>query len=116
MSLLAMCMPILAGKKDTWLAAIQQINSPEAKPDADAIRENAGVHERAFLQETSDGDFVILTYDGENPVESFGKIMENLPPDFAEFVMDMAVLGYPTQFLPRKNKISKDFTKKLGQA
>ena len=31
MSLLAMCMPILAGKKDTWLAAIQQINSAEAK-------------------------------------------------------------------------------------
>ena len=89
MSLLAMCMPILAGKKDTWLAAIQQINSPEAKPDADAIREIAGVHERAFLQETPDGDFVILTYDGENPVESFGKIMENLPPDFAEFVMEV---------------------------
>tara|TARA_B100000886_G_C20244822_1_gene416176 strand:+ start:295 stop:624 length:330 start_codon:yes stop_codon:yes gene_type:complete len=89
MSLLAMCMPILAGKKEAWLAAIQQINSPDAKPDADAIRENAGVHERAFLQETPDGDFVILTYEGENPVESFGKIMENLPPDFAEFVMDI---------------------------
>ena len=77
MSLLAMCMPILAGKKETWLAAIQQINSPDAKPDADAIRENAD------LQETPNGDFVILTYDGENPLESFGKIMENLPPDFA---------------------------------
>ena len=49
MSLLAMCMPILAGKKEAWLAAIQQINSPDVKPDADAIRENAGVHERAFL-------------------------------------------------------------------
>ena len=75
MSLLAMHMPILARKKETWLAAIQQINSPDAKPDADAIRENASVHERAFLKETPNGDFVILTYDGENPLESFGKIM-----------------------------------------
>ena len=89
MSLLVMCMPILPGKKEAWLEAVKQLNSPEAKSDADAIRENAGVHERTFLQETPDGDFVILTYDGENPIESFGKIMENLPPDFAEFVMDI---------------------------
>ena len=89
MSLLAMCMPILPGKKEAWFEAVKQLNTPEAKSEADAIRENAGVHERAFLQETPAGDFVILTYDGENPVESFGKIMENLPADFAEFVMDI---------------------------
>ena len=89
MSLLAMCMPILPGKKEAWLEAVKQLNSPEAKSDADAIRENAGVRERAFFQETPGGDFVILTYDGENPVESFGKIMETLPADFAEFVMDI---------------------------
>ncbi len=89
MSLLALCMPILPGKKEVWLEAVKQLNSPEGKPAADSIRENAGVHERAFLQETPSGDFVILTYDGENPIESFGKIMENLPADFAEFVMDI---------------------------
>ena len=89
MSLIAMCMPILPGKKEAWLEAVKQLNSPEAKPAADSIRENAGVHERAFLQETPNGDFVILTYEGENPVESFGKIMENLPADFADFVMDI---------------------------
>ena len=50
MSLLAMCMPILPGKKEAWLEAVKQLNSPEAKPAADSIRENAGVHERAFLQ------------------------------------------------------------------
>ncbi len=34
MSLLAMCMPILPGKKEAWLEAVKQLNSPEAKPAA----------------------------------------------------------------------------------
>jgi len=54
------------------------------KKDTDSIRENAGVHERSFLQESPDGDFVILTFEGDDPVAGWGKIMEifqtNLPP------------------------------------
>ena len=76
-------------KKEAWKSAVKQINSPEVKPGVDSIRENAGVHERTFLQETPKGDFVILTYEGENPIESYGKIMKNLPDDFADFVMDI---------------------------
>ena len=78
MPLLAMCLPILPGKKEAWKSAVKQINSPEVKPGVDSIRENAGVHERTFLQETPKGDFVILTYEGENPIESYGIIMKNL--------------------------------------
>ena len=40
-------------------------------PNFAASREDAGVHERSFLQETSAGDFVILTFEGENPEASF---------------------------------------------
>ena len=65
MAALAMVMPILPGKKDKWLKMIEEINSPAAKPDFDVVRENAGLHERTFLQETPIGDFVILTYDGD---------------------------------------------------
>ena len=36
-----------------------------------ASREGVGVHERSFLQETSAGDFVILTFDGVDPEASF---------------------------------------------
>ena len=89
MSLLAMVMPILPGKKETWLATIEQMKSAEVKPSVDSVREEAGVHERTFLQETPNGDFVIITYEGDNPAESFGKIMANLPEDFAEFVKEV---------------------------
>ena len=39
-----------AWKKEAWLEAVKQLNSPEAKPAADSIRENAGVHEERFLK------------------------------------------------------------------
>ena len=72
MAALAMVMPILPGKKDKWLAMINEVTSAAAKPEFDAVRENAGVHERTFLQETPNGDFVILTYEGDDPIASFG--------------------------------------------
>jgi len=53
------------------------------KKDTDSIRENAGVNERSFLQESLDGDFVILTFEGHDPVAGWGTIMENLPDEFA---------------------------------
>ena len=89
MSLLAMMVPILPGKKDVWLAGIEQMKSAEVKPSTDALREKAGVHERTFLQETPNGDFVILTYEGDNPVESYAKIMAGIQEDFAKFAMDV---------------------------
>ena len=83
MALLSMCLPILPGKKETWLQMMNTINEASAKVEMDKSRENAGVHERTFLQETPNGDFVILTFEGENPAESLGKIwhlpLKNLP-------------------------------------
>ena len=89
MAALAMVMPILPGKKDKWLKMIEEINSPAAKPDFDAVRENAGLHERTFLQETPMGDFVILTYDGDDPIAGFGQIMQTMDDDFAAFALDV---------------------------
>ena len=53
------------------------------KKDTDSICENAGVNERSFLQESPDGDFVILTFEGADPVAGWSKIMENLLDEFA---------------------------------
>ena len=50
MALLAMCMPILPGKKEMWLEKMNQINQEPAKSEFDASREDAGVYERSFLQ------------------------------------------------------------------
>ena len=86
MALMAMCMPILPGKKDMWKAMIDQVKQD---PNFVGAREAAGVHERTFLQETPHGDFVILTFEGDNPEAGFAQIMANMPPDFAAFAKEV---------------------------
>ena len=89
MALISMCMPILPGKKDMWLAMMDKVNSEPMRTEFIQSREEAGVHERTFLQETPHGDFLILTFEGENPAEGFAKIMANMPPDFAQFAQEV---------------------------
>ena len=91
MAILAMCMPILPGKKDMWLAMMDQINQGPKAAEFKQSRKDAGVHERTFLQETPGGDFIILTFEGENPAESFGKIMASMgdDPEFAAFAKEV---------------------------
>jgi hypothetical protein len=89
MALLTMCMPILPGKKSKWQEMMDTLQQEPTKSAFDASREDAGVHERTFLQETPHGDFVILTFEGDDPETSFGKIMEGMPDDFAEFAKEV---------------------------
>ena len=89
MAMFAMCMPILPGKKDKWLKKMDELNTEPMASIFRGSREEAGVHERSFLQETPHGDFVVLTFEGDDPVASFGKIMANMPPDFADFAKDV---------------------------
>jgi hypothetical protein len=89
MALLSMCIPILPGKKEKWQEMITRMNEAPLKDEIDKSREQAGVHERSFLQETPNGDFVILTFEGENPAEGFGKIMAAADEHFAEFALDV---------------------------
>ena len=89
MAALAMVMPILPGKKEKWLEMINGINQQPAKAEFDAIRENAGLHEQTFLQETPHGDFVILTYEGDDPAAGWAQIMQSMDEDFAAFALDV---------------------------
>ena len=86
MALMAMCMPILPGKKEMWKGMIAEVKKD---PNFAGSREAAGVHERTFLQETPHGDFVILTFEGDNPEAGFGQIMANMPPEFAAFAKEV---------------------------
>ena len=86
MAMLAMCMPILPGKLEMWKAKMDEVAQD---PNFAASREAAGVHERSFLQETPHGHFVILTFEGDNPAQSFGQIMANMPPEFAAFAKEV---------------------------
>jgi hypothetical protein len=76
MALTALVAPILPGKRDQWDAFIAEITGPR-RSEFDASRRNAGVRERTFLQETPMGDFVIVTLEGDNPMEAFGAIANN---------------------------------------
>ena len=67
MALLSMCFPILPGKLDKWQEMIDSWNDPSTKAEMDKVREDAGVYERTFLQKTPNGDFVIVTLEGDNP-------------------------------------------------
>lgn len=77
---MAMMMPILKGKKDIQLGMMEEMNRNKA--GADAIRASAGLHERTFLQKTSMGDFVILTFEGNDPANGYAKMLADLPPEF----------------------------------
>ena len=83
MALIAMCMPILPGKKGKWQEMANKINEEPLKSKMRASREAAGVHERTFLQESPAGDMVIITLEGANPGEAFGKMMAD--PAMQEF-------------------------------
>ena len=92
MAMLAICMPILPGKKARWQEMMDRLGEEPLKSWFKTSREEAGVHERTFLQETPAGDFVIITLEGDNPAESFGKMMHADPPgdlDWAEFAADV---------------------------
>jgi hypothetical protein len=103
MALLSMCIPILPGKKDKWQEMMNNMNEAPLKAEMDKSREEAGVHERSFLQETPNGNFVILTFEGENPAEGFGKIMAAADENFAEFALDVHGLDMkgPAPSLPQ---------------
>ena len=62
---------------------------PGNKKDADAIRRAAKVRERLFSKEPPDGHIVILTFEGVEPVAGYSKVVQSLPPDFAEAAMDL---------------------------
>ena len=81
MAMIAMMMPILPAKKDTWLAMMAQMTGDN--------KAEAGLHERSFLQETPAGDFVILTFAGDDPAAGFAKMMADLPPELAAGAMEV---------------------------
>ena len=89
MAMIAMCMPILPGKLDMWKEMMAKVTEEPMRSEFAASREAAGVHERSFLQETPHGNFVILTFEGDNPEASFGEIMANMDPEFAAFAKEV---------------------------
>ena len=74
MPLMAVAFPILPGKTPAWRTWMDELNGPR-RAEFEASRRDAGVHERTFLQPTPMGDLVIVTLEGDDPAQAFGKIM-----------------------------------------
>ena len=95
-----MAFPILPGKKEVWQAFIdKKLNGP-GRAEAVQLREDAGIHERSFLQETPGGDMVIITAEGRDPMQGMGKMMSQLDDEWKAMVkevhgMDMDAGGPP---------------------
>jgi hypothetical protein len=85
---MAVAFPILPGKTPEWRAWMDELNGAR-REDFVASRRAAGVHERAFLQSTPMGDLVIVTLEGDDPGQAFGKMM-SADDDFTRWFIGRA--------------------------
>jgi hypothetical protein len=86
MAFVAMAIPILPGKTARWREMQAKLAAGPMKAALDASRKKAGVHERTFLQQTPNGDLVIVTLetaDGSDPMAAFGRMIAD--PTLKEF-------------------------------
>jgi hypothetical protein len=77
---------VVSGDLPNWQEMANRFATGPMKAALDASRKAAAVHERTFLQETPQGDLVIVTLetlDGGDPMAAFGKMMAD--PTMAEF-------------------------------
>ena len=89
MALTAMTLPILPGKKEMWQKLMEQITTEPGRTEFVKSRNEAGVHERSFLQEGPNGDFVILTFESEDPEASLAKILGSAPDEIKAVVKEI---------------------------
>lgn len=70
--LFAMAVPILPGKTQQFKKFSNELKTTRFNDFAES-RKKLNVHERAFLQSTPTGDYVIVTLEGEDPATAFKK-------------------------------------------
>jgi hypothetical protein len=79
MALMAVAFPIVPGKADDWKRFIAELNGPR-RAEFVASRKGIGARERTFLQPTPMGDLVVVTLEGDDPAQSFGKFVSSKDP------------------------------------
>jgi hypothetical protein len=71
--LIALAIPILPGKTEQFNKFISTLNG-DKHDEFKASRETLDVYERTFLQETPNGDSVIVTLEGTDPEAALAKL------------------------------------------
>ncbi len=79
MALATFVAPILPGKTQQWRRFAEELNGPRKK-EYEESRRRHGVRERTFLQSAPQGDMVIVTLEGDDPVESFRRFAATNDP------------------------------------
>jgi hypothetical protein len=79
MALFAIAFPIPANKLGQWKSFVGQLAGAK-KADYVANRKNLKVRERTFHQQTPQGDFVIVTLEGDDPAGAFAKFGQGTDP------------------------------------
>jgi hypothetical protein len=89
--LFAMAVPILPGKTQQWKKFSDELKGKRYDQFAES-RKKLNVHERTFLQNTPNGDFVIVTLEGKDPhtaFKNFGKGTDEFTTWFSKQVKEI---------------------------
>ena len=87
--MIAFAVPILEGKLEDWTKMILNTMLGDNKKATDQSRENAGVHERSYLQKMPKGHVCILTWEGADPLTFWLDLMNVALPEFTEHLADL---------------------------
>jgi len=71
----AVTAPILPGKLEAWKDFLRELGGPRCR-EFEASRRDVGLRERVYLQETPQGAFAIVTWEGAEPqkaMQIFGR-------------------------------------------
>jgi len=79
MALVAYAVPIQPGKTEQWKRMVGEINGPRRKEFEDA-HQREHVRQRVFLQSAAQGDMVVVTLEGDDPIGSFRRLMSSRDP------------------------------------
>jgi hypothetical protein len=73
--LFAMAVPVLPGKTEQWKSFMSELRGKRLNEYIDS-RNRLDVRERTFLQNSPQGDMVIVTLEGNDPAGSFKKFIQ----------------------------------------
>lgn len=79
MGFTAFAAPILPGKTEQLKRFTEELNGPRNQEYVES-RKRAGVLERTFLQQTPQGDFALVTLEGNDPLKSFEEFAKSQDP------------------------------------
>jgi len=85
MALFAVAIPIAPGKTEAWRQFVAELNGAR-RAEYKASRDRLGVQERTFLQQTPQGDLVIVTLEGADPAGAMAAFGQGTDPFTEWFV------------------------------